>query len=110
MQNLKADPTSRNLTVSTGTIEEQELNNYGTTADRTVTIQTTEERYEEELIGDNSNNRHIQKRLNLIRYRIHRPPRTMRNIPKYHTTEKLQNRQVLKFDIRNPDPVRQLWN
>ena len=34
----------------------------------------------------------------------------MRNIPKYHTTKQLQNGQVLKFDIRNPDPCRQLWN
>ena len=33
----------------------------------------------------------------------------MRNVPKYYNAEKLQERQVLKFDIRNPDPSRQLW-
>ena len=34
----------------------------------------------------------------------------MRNIPKYYTNKKLQDRQVLKFGIRHPDPDRQLWN
>ena len=34
----------------------------------------------------------------------------MRNIPMYHTTEKLQNGQVLKFDVRKPGPGRRLWN
>ena len=34
----------------------------------------------------------------------------MRNIPKYHATNQLQNGQVLKFDIRNPDQIRQLRN
>ena len=33
----------------------------------------------------------------------------MRNISNYHTSEKLKKQQVLKFDIRNPDPGRQLW-
>ena len=34
----------------------------------------------------------------------------MRNIPNYYTAKKLQNQQVLKFDIRNPDQIRQLRN
>jgi len=34
----------------------------------------------------------------------------MRNIPKYYTTKNLLAGQTLKFDIRNPDPGRQLWN
>ena len=34
----------------------------------------------------------------------------IRNISKYYTTGKLQGRQVLKFNIRNPDPIRQLWD
>ena len=34
----------------------------------------------------------------------------MRNIPKYHTTKNLPAGQKLKFDIRNPDPGKQLWN
>ena len=52
---------------------------------------------------------HPRNRCN-SRYRISKPPRMMRNIPKYYTAKKLQGRQVLKFNIRNPDPIRQLWN
>ena len=34
----------------------------------------------------------------------------MRDVQKYHITKKLQERQVLKFDVRNLDPCRQLRN
>ena len=78
--------------------------------DRKVTIQTTEGQYETTLIVDNSNNCPIQQKLGLTRYRILEPPRMMRNIPKYYTTRNLPAGQTLKFDIRNPDPGRQLWN
>ena len=47
------------------------------------TIQTTEGRYEERPTSDNSNNCPIQKKMHLARYSISRPPRAMRNIPKY---------------------------
>ena len=59
--------------------------------------------------GDKSNNCPIQKQMQHTRYRISKSPRVMRNIPKFCTTRKLQNRQVLRFNIRNPDPIRQLW-
>ena len=47
--------------------------------------------------------------MNLTRYIISKPPYAIRNIAKYYITKKMQEQQVLKFDIRNPDPVRQLW-
>jgi len=34
----------------------------------------------------------------------------MRNIPKYHAKKNLPAGQTLKFDIRNTDPGKQLWN
>ena len=34
----------------------------------------------------------------------------MRNIPKYYTTRNLLSGKILKFDIKNPDPGKQLWN
>ena len=102
--------SSKNPAAYTKTTAAQEPADYRTSAARKAAIQTTEGSYEAELIESNSNNCPIQKNLNLIRYRISRPPRMMRNIPKYHATKKLQNQEVLKFDIRNPDPVRQMWN
>ena len=60
-------------------------------------------------MGDNSKNPTIQK-MTRARYIISEPPRMMRNISKYYTAKNVQNRQVLKFDIRNADPSRQLWN
>ena len=88
----------------------EKLNDSRTTTDRTVTIQTTEGSYEARLVEDDSNNFHIQKRMKLTRYRISKPPGMMRNIPKYQTSETLKKQQVLRFDIRNQDPGRQLWN
>ena len=60
-------------------------------------------------MGDNSKNPTIQK-MTRARYIISEPPRMMRNISKYYTAKNVQNRQVLKFDTRKPDPIRQLWN
>ena len=80
---------------------------------KTVTVQTTEGQYEATLTADNDKNcplREIHEKIGLTRYRISRPPMTMRNIPKYYTAKNLTNRQVLKFDIRKPDPHQQLWN
>ena len=48
--------------------------------------------------------------MNYARYIISKPPYVMRNIPKFHTAEKLQKRQVLRFDIRNPAPGSRLWD
>ena len=47
--------------------------------------------------------------MDIARYIISKPPYVMRNIPKYYTNQKLQEQQVLKIDIRNTDPGRQLW-
>ena len=105
-----SEPRHRSLTLSTRTVEEQEQNNNGTITDTTVTIQTTEGSYDARLVEGDSNNRPVRKKMKLARYRISMPPRMMRNISKYYTAEKLQNQQVLKFDIRNPDPSRQLRN
>ena len=75
-----------------------------------MTIQTTEGRYEATLRVDNTNNCPLQEKLGLTRYSISKPPDMIRNIPKYYTTEKLLSVQILKFDVRRPDPDRQLWN
>ena len=75
-----------------------------------VAIQTTEGSSEARLAADNSNSWQLQNKMNFDRYIISEPPYLIRNIPKYHITHKLQERQVLKFDIRIPDPGRQLLN
>ena len=103
-------PRHRDMTPITSTAEEHEQNNNGTTTDRIVKLQAAEGRYEARLVGDNSNNFPIQRQMKLTRYGISKPPRMRRNIPMYYTTKKLQDRQVLKFNIRHPDPCRQLWN
>ena len=78
--------------------------------DRKITIQTAEGHYETILTVGNSNNCPLQQKLGLTRYKIPEPPMMMRNIPKYYTTKNLHAGQTLKFDIRNPDPGKQLWN
>ena len=78
--------------------------------DKKVTIQTTEGCYDATMSGGNTNNSPIQKQLTLTRYRIPKPPMMMRNIPMYRATNQLHTGQVLKFDIRNPNPGRKLWN
>ena len=83
---------------------------YRTSAAIYATIQTRGGIYESELNEGDTNNFPIQTKLGLTRYRISRPPRMMRNIAKYHTTKKMQQPQVRKFDIRNPDPGRQMRN
>ena len=80
---------------------------------KTVTVQTKEGQYEATLTVGNDKNfplREIHGQLGLTRYRISKPPMMMRNIPRYYTTKNLTNRQVIKFDIRKPDPHQQLWN
>ena len=104
----KADPRSKNPSGENKMPFEQEANN--ARAALKVTIQTTDGSYEESLAVDNSNNFPIQRRINIARCIISKPPRTMRNIHKYYTAKQLQTPQVLKFDIRNPDPSRQLRN
>ena len=68
------------------------------TTNKIVTIQTTEGKYEATLSEDNANNFPLQEKLGLASYSISKPPKTMRNIPMYHTTRQLQNGQILKFD------------
>ena len=75
-----------------------------------VTIQTTEGQYERTVEVDNTSNFPLQQRLGLAKYKIPEPPKMMHNIPKYYITKQLSAGQVLKFDIRNPEPTRQLWN
>merc|ERR1712112_424217 len=72
------------------------------------TVQTTEGSHEARLTADNSNSCPIQGKTDIARYSISEPPYAMRNIPKYYITKKLQERHVLKFDIRNPDTCRKL--
>ena len=78
--------------------------------DRKITIQTAEGHYETILTVGNSNNCPLQQKLGLTRYKIPEPPMMMRNIPKYYATKNLPAGQPLKFDIRNPDPGKQLRN
>lgn len=68
-----------------------------------VTIHTEDGRYGERLTSDNSNNFPIQKKPNRARYSIAKQTYVMRNLPKSYAAEKLHGRQVLMFDIRNPD-------
>ena len=111
MQRLNAEnPSSKNSKSNTRKTAAQEPDDYRTAAARKVAIKTTGGRYEAELIEDNPNNCPIQRKMNLIRYTISRPRRMMRNTPKYREAEEMKNQQVPKFDIRNPDPVRQFWN
>jgi len=80
---------------------------------KTVTVQTKEGQYEATLTADNDKNcplREIHEKLGLTRYRIAKPPMMMHNIARYYATKNLMGRQVLKFDIRKPDPHQQLWN
>ena len=91
-------------------VEERGQQNSGVKPDKIETIQTTEGSYEARLTEDNSNGCPIRRMMHLTRYSISKPPRMMRNIPKYYTTGKLQDRQVLNCDIRHPDPDRHLWN
>ena len=83
------------------TIEPREL--------RYVTIKTKEGSYEAGLLIDNANYCPLRGGLNLTRYRAPEPPRLLRIIPKYYRAKQLPRRQVLKFDIREPEPYRQLW-
>ena len=74
-----------------------------------VTIQTRGGSHEAGLIIDNTNNCQLQEKLNMTRYRIPQPPQLTHNIPRFYTAKKLSHRQVLKFDIREPGPHRQIW-
>ena len=105
-----SEQTHRNLTIITRIVEELERDESRTTADKISPIQAMAGRFEASLVEGASSNCPIQKKMKLTRFRISKPPRMMRNIAKYYPTEKLRNQQVLKFDIRNPDPSRQLWN
>ena len=81
-----------------------------THAEYQVGIQTTAGSYDARFAVDNSNRCPILKRMNIARYIISKSPYVRRNAPKYYITSNLPEKQVLKFDIRNPETGRQLWN
>ena len=91
-------------------VEERWQQNNGRKPDKIATIQTTAGRYEARLTEDNANDWPIRRMTQLPRYIISGPPRMMRNIPKYYATEKPRDSQVLKFDVRHPDPDRHRRN
>ena len=62
------------------------------------------------LAVDNGNGCLLQKQLILARYRILRPPRLVRNVPKLYTAKNPQTGQVLKFNIQDPPPYQKLWS
>ena len=76
-----------------------------------VTIQTTEGIYVEELIEDNANACPIQKKLTLKKYTVSRPPRLLREIPKFYTSENLKTGKVLEINNDREKPIyTEVWN
>ena len=104
------DTTRKNLPPGTNIVGNKEPMGKRNATDIIGTIRTTEGRYDAAISDGDTNNFHLQKQLKLTRYSIREPPRAVRNIPMFHTSGQLQTGKVLKFDIRNPYPGRQMWN